>query len=356
MRALFVGDIHWNEVTSILRKFGESGKTLRLENLKDSVNWVERLAEEKGCSSINYGGDFFDKSNISALEVTTLQEIEWASNIPHTFLVGNHEGLMNDLSTSSAHLFNMIPNSQVIDKPTLDSGFGYRLLYLPYILESDRKPIGDYISSLLKAEGNIFETQELKIPYVFSHNDIKMFYGKFESKEGFEISDIENSCCYFLNAHLHNGSQFCKNGYNIGNLTGQNFSEDGFKYLHQVCILDTDTQKLEWIENPYAYYFYKLEINSLEDLNLNVLKDNSVITVRAPENIVDEVREILTQNSNKIKEFRVITMVNRDSQNNQEGEDLALETVNHLDEFIKFVNENLEVTDLVLSELSEVCK
>ena len=143
MRVLFCGDIHWNETTSILRKYGNNSKTLRLENLIESVNWVEKLAEDNYCDKIIYGGDFFDKSVISAMEITALQEVKW-SGINHYFMVGNHEGLMNDLSTSSAHLFNMIPNSKVIDKPLLETGFGYRFLYLPYILENDRKSLKDY--------------------------------------------------------------------------------------------------------------------------------------------------------------------------------------------------------------------
>ena len=48
-------------------------------------------------------------------------------------------------------------------------------------------------------------------------------------------------------------------------MTGQNFSEDGFKYSHCVGILDTNTLDIELINNPYALNFYKIEIND-EDI------------------------------------------------------------------------------------------
>ena len=33
-----------------------------------------------------------------------------------------------------------------------------------------------------------------------------------------------------------------------------------------------------------------------------------------------------------------------------------LQTVNHLEAFVTYVKDNLEINDLILSELSEVCK
>ena len=36
-------------------------------------------------------------------------------------------------------------------------------------------------------------------------------------------------------------------------------------------------------------------------------------------------------------------------------EEIQLETMNHLDAFIHYVKENVGVSDLIISELSEVC-
>ena len=354
MKIIIATDLHFSSKSSIVT--GMSPKcnlTIRETNCINSLNWVEDLAEQYQCGRIIYAGDIFDKTDLTARELTALQKVTW-SNIDHVFLVGNHEGLTKELDISSAHLFEMIPNSKVISKPDIDIGYGYELLYLPYITEEDREPLNNYFKFLMSG---YFTTQEVKRRYVISHNDIKMNYGQFISTNGFDIKDIEASCDLFLNGHIHNHSKFCKNGYNIGNLTGQNFGEDAFKYKHQVCILDTDNGSLEWVVNPFAFNFYKFEVQSLEELNtILCLKIGSyaVVTVKAPENIALEIKKTLESNGNIIAS-RVISVPDKEKEIEEEVKETQLETMNHLDTFIHYIKENVGISDIVLSELSEVC-
>lgn len=350
-KKLIASDLHFSTKSSILTNMRDLYSEREI-NCINSLNWVEEIAEQNECDEIIYGGDIFDKSDLTARELTALQEITWA-NINHSFLVGNHEGLTKDLNISSAHLFKMVPNSKVISKPELNMGFDYNLMYLPYIIENDRKTIKEYFENLMQNALASSEQKNKKL-YVISHNDIKMHYGIFESTIGFDIEDIEKNCTLFLNGHLHNGSKFCKNGYNIGNLTGQNFSEDAFKYKHQICILDTDTGNLKWIENPFAFNFYKIEIKDISDLQLQKLKNNAVITVKAPEDIVSEVKNLI-KNCPNIKASRVIALPLKNNFEDKE-ENIHLENMNYLDSFIHYIKENLEINDVVMSELSEVCK
>ena len=111
---------------------------------------------------------------------------------------------------------------------------------------------------------------------VFSHNDIAgLQLGKYISKNGFTINDINSNCSLFINGHLHNATKY-NNIVNVGNLTGLNFSEDAFRYKHSVYILDTDTLTITEFENPFAFNFYK--ITSLQQFS--ELKSNSVITIQ----------------------------------------------------------------------------
>lgn len=349
MKLLICGDVHWSSTSSILRKMG-SKYTKRLENLINSVNWVEEQAEINNVDKIIYAGDFFDKTVLNADEITALQEIEWA-DIPHMFLIGNHEGLTSSLDISTAHLFKSIPRCVVVDKPTLDVGFGCNLIYLPYILEKDRKTLNEYFENLYNG---MFTTQEVKNTYYISHNDIKMFYGNFESKEGFDIKDIDKNCNLFINGHIHNYSKFSDKGINIGNLTGQLFGEDASKYDHNIMVLDTDKDSYSIITNPFAYNFYKLEIGSLEELKKYNFKSNVVLSVKVPEDLVSEVREYLDHND-KFKEFRIISVPNLKDADNSKNEEV-IASVNHLEEFVKFINENFDITDTMKEELLEVCK
>ena len=87
-------------------------------------------------------------------------------------------------------------------------------------------PFKEYIKNGLRE--NPWETQEIKYNIIVSHNDIKMQYGMFESKEGFELDDINTNGQWFFNGHLHNCGKLGDRAYNLGNVTGQNFSEDAY--------------------------------------------------------------------------------------------------------------------------------
>ena len=76
-------------------------------------------------------------------------------------------------------------------------------------------------------------------------------------------------------------------------LTGQNFTEDAFNHSHRVGILDTETLKMTFYENPYAYNFYKIEIDSERDLEkLNSLKTNSVVSIKCKDDLVTDPDKI----------------------------------------------------------------
>ena len=124
----------------------------------------------------------------------------------------------------------------------LIEGTDCEFCFLPYILERDRKDIQDY-----------FPIQEAKKRIIFSHNDIKgINYGNFESPEGFDTDDVESNCDLFINGHIHHYG-IHNNIINVGNLTGQNFTED-FSYKHGVYVLDTEALNGLWVDNPYAIY------------------------------------------------------------------------------------------------------
>ena len=113
MRYLVCGDVHWSSYSSIVRARGNEF-SLRLENLIQTVNWVEKKAVELGCFGVIYLGDFFDKSDLSSEEITALERIEW-NDLYHWVLVGNHEMGLSSLKYSSAHLFGQHTNFHVIE-------------------------------------------------------------------------------------------------------------------------------------------------------------------------------------------------------------------------------------------------
>lgn len=231
--------------------------------------------------------------------------------------------------------FDIISEPKIIELP--DSF----LVFLPYTLEADRKALEDYLP---KTEKKII---------CFSHNDIAgIQYGVMESKEGFKIAEIENDCSLFLNGHLHNGGWFCKNGFNLGNLTGQNFNENATKYIHSSFILDTDTLALTSFENPYAFNFYQFDVYKEKDLlQLDNIKDHAVIQIKYAESLKDELDLKLSSLSQKIIASRLLVFRDIITDENALQQ---IQAVNHLKQFCEFSVDRLGNSNLLQSELSKI--
>lgn len=345
---LVCGDVHFCQYSSILRERGIK-YSKRLENIIESINFVEKTAVEKNVNAIVYLGDFFDKPNLNDEELTALKEIKW-SNIVHYFIVGNHESSVNELLFNSTKTLEAEDNNRyVIDNfktitKTNDSNFNFA--FLPYCTEDCR-------ISLSK----LFNEPSKRI--IFSHNDIKgIQMGPIISKQGYEIDDIEANCDLFINGHIHNGSKITNKIINLGNLTGQNFGEDAYKYSHNIMLLDEETLTYELIENPYAFNFYKIEINSEKDLNkLDTLKNNAVVNIKCEQSLLQSVKKLINEAKN-IVASRILTyreLINRDNLENAEMRaELVLNAQDPLERFTEFIKNRLGNDEIVLEELSAI--
>lgn len=337
-------DWHISQFSSIVRSFGKKHST-RLEHLINSINWAEELFENNGCYAHICLGDAFDKSELNAAEISALKDIEWGKML-HYFVVGNHEMASSDLSKNSTNLFKLMPHCNVIYKPSMLTFDNVFVFVLPYILNANRKELKEYINPY-----------NVKPDVILSHNDLAgIQMGQFISKEGFSIEEIKENCSLFINGHLHNGAKIDDGIYNIGNLCGQNFSEDAFNYSHNVWILDTDTKEIKTFENPYSFNFYKIDCSNDDEssieIKLNSLKNNAVVTIKCKVDKYNFVKTLLSKISNVI-ESRVIVEYENETNSENIVESLSID---HLNQFEKYIKEKFEFSDVLIQELSEVLK
>ena len=339
MKFCIFSDNHFCSYSSIIRSRGKKFTT-RLENQIDSLNFVERTAEKEGCDYIVCLGDFFDRSDLNAEETTCLKEISW-SKIPHYFLVGNHEIGVSNNSFNTAEIFNFLENSYVISEPAMPIS-NENILFLPYQVEDSRKNLLEYVSKFSTNQDNLI---------IFSHNEIAgISYGAYTSKIGFSVGEIENSCRLFLNGHLHNNQWVTDKILNVGNLTGQNFSEDALKYDHFIIILDTDNNTIVQLVNPFAFNFYSVDLSNSTQSTVNNflanMKNNAVLSATVTEKQKDELLSLIQGGTvtYKITTKREIqTTVKKD-----------IQTISHTDKFRSFILEKLGADDIVMSELEAI--
>lgn len=344
MKILLFADLHMCPQASIINKWGTKYPK-RLENCINSVNWVERKAEELGCDFIISLGDFFDKPDLTSETITACNEIQWAEDIMHYHLVGNHDASNSSLIFNSVNCLSN-DNHRVITEPLMLSAAGCDLCFLPYVTECDRKPLSEYF----KRKDLTFNSKRI----IFSHNDISgIQLGPVMTKTGFSIEEIESNCDLFWNGHLHNGQALTPKVINLGNLTGKDFGEDALRHSHNIAVLDTSKMSIEYIENPYAYNFYKLQIDSENDLTiLDSLKPNAVVSIKCAQCLVEKARQKI-ENTANIIESRVILV--KQYEETTETTELDL-TVDHLTRFIECCKTNIENSVILEEELSEICK
>lgn len=355
MRLLVYADPHWSVYSSIIRSrdiYNGKEYSTRLIHLIQSISWVESMAEKHRCDAIICLGDFFDKESLNSEEISALSDVVFSSNIPHYFIVGNHEIGRGDGSFSSSFLMRLCPNTTVFDsvnKITVDGG-KTELCFIPYMLKKEIN-LYDVIGE---------QTTEKRI--VFSHNDILgINYGAYISESGVDVTSIDRCCDLYINGHIHNGSCIGNKIINVGNLVGQNFSEDSFKYEHRVAIIDTENatkDRIEYIENPYSFNFYIMNFcnNSMEyaEKEIKSLKDFSVVSVKISESQL-KIKEIV-ESSEKIVGSRIIIERSIGDSNKNQDENSEDTSGSHIDIFMRYIGNCFGDDKLAIEELSEICK
>ena len=341
MKILIYSDNHFCTYSSIIRSRGEKYST-RLENQIQTLNWIEQLSIKENCDAVFCLGDFFDSYMLNSEEITALKDIQW-NDLPHYFLVGNHETNLSNLLYSSSNIFSGINNFRIIDHilPCVFNKF--TLILLPYIKNY--------------ADIDLFKITNVGLgkKIILSHNDIKgINYGTYISTNGLDISDIENNCDLFINGHLHNGTEIKPNIINIGNVTGQNFSEDANIYKHNAIILDLDTLQIEYKENPYAFKFYK--INNLEELKHKDFPQNSIVSIRCTYNDIDNVKNYISS-INAIIEYKIILDFTKDKSDTK-NKNIIITNSDVKKAFYNFIVDSVKSDnyEIIKEELQEVCK
>lgn len=360
-KILIYSDNHFCANSSIVRGRGQK-YTIRLENQIKTMEWLNELAKQEDCCGMFCCGDFFDRADLTAEEISALSEIDF-SHVPNYFIVGNHEIGRGDNTFSTVNTFLQNVNCEVFDKPAVIGIGNTAIFILPYILEKDKKPVMEYFPKDLKI--NTLNT------LLLTHNDIKgIQMGNFISTDGFDITDLEKHFTLTVNGHIHNSSWVGDNVYNIGNITGQNFSEDAFVYEHHAMIIDLDTFSYKLYQNPYAFNFYKVDFTNADIREINKVSErmwNYVTTIKVNEKDLEYLRyrfdpydqNLHLQQINCPKHCNGVCcriIVENNNKVVKSAEDVSTLQLDHINEFKKFVLNNVGNDETVLSELQEVLK
>lgn len=250
--------------------------SLRVDNDKliQTVNFVNDTAYRLGLDGIINLGDTLDCSGgkrqiINAGTVTLLQQLDFSN---HYILRGNHE--YND----DGDILSMLDCKLFIDKPIVL----FDCLFIPYT----KKP--DY---------SVYPKGHFK--YVFTHCDYHG--GRYDNGHEYKGSSdkILNGVKYtnLVLGHYHVRQQIAKNVQAIG-ATQSRIKSNNNSPLG-LTILNTATDEIDFIENPYSQF--ELATESMRDVS------SSEITETQTEEVLNERQSIIDKISTLAKSDELIS-------------------------------------------------
>lgn len=315
-KVIFITDNHFCINSSVITGRGDKFSD-RLENQIESIKWVDSFG-----LPVYHLGDFFDRPVLTSEERTALDQVKDIVS-KWTFLLGNHEysGDFDQLGSLNGNYIR-IPTEMDID--------GLKTLFLPFNSnEEDIKGNYDLIAGHLGLKD---------IPF---------------GAKGLDFDVIDKACDIFLNGHLHNRLKLGENKWNMGSLTAQNFSDDCLEYRKGLVILDTEAKTLEFIENPFAFNFFKFDYRDFDKFNKNqkdsITGPKACISMSCGEG---QKSEILSSGIfDKVYYLRVSEETARVS---TVKINKPVEGLDHLNKFRKSFIEKAGDSSLVLEELAEV--
>lgn len=288
-------DAHCAYTSSILPIHCEGSKyTTRLQMIIDTFRWMYDTFEEAEVDLIVNCGDLFDSFKVRAEEISALAEaLKFSTGIPEIHVIGNHEVLDKTRNFYATALLDNYPHIQIISTPTkLDNG----LSFLPYMTTEEANDIIPMLSNDI----------------LFSHIDLKgsLVTPQYALESGVEPVSIGSYFKLVLNGHLHSPQSLNKAVHNIGACTSLSFS-DNSEYVPHICILDTDTLEMNYIKNPYAICFRKLEpgIDSLKKHLSDPSRSNlEVVRITVPASQRSEAERLISADD-KILTSRITSEV-----------------------------------------------
>lgn len=287
-------DAHVAQNSSLLRASeGQMGP--RLEMQVESFRWMyDTFGKDVDC--IVDIGDLTDNTYLNSEEITALSHaLSLSKGVPEYHVLGNHERKTESSTFHSLSMLNLLPNMQVIDKPS-KMDINPDIAFLPYSHNPDLSTI-----------------RELSTKVLFSHVTIlgSMLTSVFRATHGLPSDFLDDCFDLVVNGHIHSSQWVSKKVLNLGVMTGVSFGDSYKLHYPSIAILDTDTMKLNIIENPHAVRFKKIQCDTIPGLltQLNGLpQGNYALQVKVPYELRDEARNIVNKDGRVISS-RVSTKI-----------------------------------------------
>lgn len=293
MKFVIMSCLHYTESNPLMRK--ENYGDLILNKLK----WILDYANGMEASILFLGDLYHSKHNVSIREINKLMEVIGDKIIYG--ICGNHDVISHqnflDLETRpigilvKAGKFRLIQNDEEVDflNGVIVTGENYHLDY--EVPETYNRTVKEARCHIHLTHGMLTEKP---LPYNATH-----------------IGELDISCDFLFNGHNHKPFSDPEKGiHNVGSIARIAMDKNFLNKKPVICLLDTDTKKVEIIEVPiekdvwvseikrdtldvdevekFAESIKEMEIQDDEEMLKEILKDESKEVCEAVYNYLGE--------------------------------------------------------------------
>ena len=246
MKVIVFSDIHFGNAGD-----NELHNQRCLDFIKFMSDYNKTYLENK--APIIFCGDWFNcrkQTNNKTLDMALegLELLDTSSSVEKYVIVGNHD--LYYLNRRDVTPVVSLDNTtyKVIKDPAKVNIGGHSCLICPWLTEEES------LSRLI---------EEYKPEYVFGHFELPSFWlNRAVQKEGeLEWKDY-TSCKRIVSGHFHI-RQERNNILYVGNCFGLNFSDENDWMNKGFCVLDLDTNTVDFVEWPDAPKYLKINLSDL---------------------------------------------------------------------------------------------
>ncbi len=239
MKILIVGDIHFKSISPISKfnRCGAGGVSYELDRAIKSIKWVESIIKNRDINMIVQLGDIFHTleyvDRLVTVEIfnsfNSLNKLAMSKDIPLYIISGNH-----DIINSTKCLISTVPCKKYFTTTSFVECGSIKIGFVPFMDSSERM------------ESSI---NTLDCEIVFTHMQAKgVMINKYKMSEyGLDIPNSNNKL--IISGHIHIPQWLGDKVYFVGSVYQQNPVEVSDDIPNGVSILDTNTLKIETIEN-----------------------------------------------------------------------------------------------------------
>ncbi len=307
MKFIFYSDTHFHDYQEFYR-MTEKGYSNRMDLMLKSLRFVFNYAIENNIVNCIHGGDMYEVPRSINTVISSLVSSVYHDNkydrLKHYYITGNH-----DVVDKNQHYSSMASMNKTFKRVFDKNNFG-----LEYLFQKDDKcncfflPYNDKLND--KVLRLLMDVKNKKDIVLIGHLEIEgVKYDKGFISKGEINKSIFREFKKVIMGHIHLRQEIGNNVVYPGSLMEHSFKDN--TGLKGFMVYDSETNKCEFIENPYSPKLKEIIVNKVEDVSSLKNEDSNFYRFHIEMDNLEEYEEALSKLNNK----NIVPVIKKQNEN-----------------------------------------